>query len=71
MKTHESKTCLLFSYHLVATTMDCNNYHHATTTVLRKLLSCNNYHHAHIIICRLERRPPTAYKPLIVVAYHL
>jgi hypothetical protein len=70
MKTRESKTCLLFAYRLATTTMDCTSYHHATATVLQQLSSCNNYHDAHIVICKLERRPPTTYKLPIVVVYH-
>ncbi len=31
-------------------------------------MSYNNYHHAHIVISKLERKPPIAYKALIVVA---
>jgi hypothetical protein len=71
MKTHESKTCLLFAYCLTTITMDCTSYYHVIVTVLQQLSSYNNYHHAHIVICKLERKPPIAYKPLIAITYHL
>jgi hypothetical protein len=34
MKTHESKTCLLFAYHLATTTMDYNSYRLAAIIVM-------------------------------------
>jgi hypothetical protein len=40
-------------------------------TDLQQLPSCNNYHHVHIVICKLERTPPTTCKPFIVTTYHL
>jgi hypothetical protein len=40
-------------------------------TVMLQLLSYNNYCHAHIVIGKLERRPPITCKPPIVVAYRL
>jgi hypothetical protein len=58
MKKYENKTCLLFAYR------------HATI-VLHQLSWCNKYFHAHIVICKFEKRPLTAYGPLIVVAYYL
>jgi hypothetical protein len=58
MKTYENKTYLLIIYHLVATILD-------------RLSSCNKYSHAHIVICKLEKKPSTIYRPLIVVAYCL
>jgi hypothetical protein len=39
--------------------------------VLQRLPLCNNYCHAHIVICKLEKRPPTNYRPPIVVTYYL
>jgi hypothetical protein len=58
MKTYENKTCLLFAYR-------------PATTIMHQLSWSNKYSHAHIVICRLEWRPPTAYRPLMVVAYYL
>jgi hypothetical protein len=58
MKTYESKTYLLFAYHLVVTALQSQAWN-------------NKYSHAHIVICKLERRPPIAYRLLIVVAYYL
>jgi len=46
-------------------------YHHVATIVLQQLWSCNNHHHARIIIDKVERRSPTAYKLLIVATYCL
>jgi hypothetical protein len=58
MKTYENKTYLLFVYPLVA-------------IILHRVSSCNKYYHAHIIMYKLERRPPITYRSLIVVAYRL
>ncbi len=49
MKTRESKTCLLFAYHLATITMDCSNYHG-----LQQLPSCNNYRHVTTIIMHIS-----------------
>ncbi len=46
MKTHENKTCLLVTYHLIA------------ATILQQLLSCKTYHHVIVIIFyRFEKDP--------------
>ncbi len=66
MKTHQSKTSLLFAHHpitpfILQQLLFFNNYRHVAATIL----------HPPIVICKFERRPTTAYKPLVVSTYYL